>query len=224
MKDQLSVDAGKGHEGVGAIGSVALAEKSNHSTLWYIDKYDSDIHENKVKTIKHLIGEMLILANHHWSRGDKKLWFHYVGEARKLQEDALSHTYDHNIIKCNILLNEGIDEMVLRLLGSGGTAYNNATAQLGVGDSLTAEDATQTGLQAPTNFLYKGMNAGFPTSGTQQATWQSDFGASEANHLWAEFSVRNGATADINLNRRVSNQGTKISQQTWTLTLGITWS
>jgi hypothetical protein len=45
-----------------------------------------------------------------------------------------------------------------------GTGWNNANAFLGVGDSSTAEAATQTELQAATNRFYKAMNATFPSS------------------------------------------------------------
>jgi hypothetical protein len=38
----------------------------------------------------------------------------------------------------NVLLNEGINEMLLLLTGGAGTAYSNANAYLGVGDSAPA--------------------------------------------------------------------------------------
>jgi len=67
----------------------------------------------------------------------------------------------------NCLLNSGIDEMWDLITGvvSGAThIYNNAAAQIGVGDSDTAADATQTDLQAATNKTYKAMESGYPTS------------------------------------------------------------
>jgi len=124
----------------------------------------------------------------------------------------------------NLMLNEGLNEMLALLAGSGGTAYNNANSRCGVGDSAAAEAATQTDLQAATNKLYKAQNATFPTTGSQQIVFKCDYGSTEANFLWTEFTADNGATAAKNLNRKVSNQGTKTSGQTWTLTLTITWS
>jgi hypothetical protein len=64
-------------------------------------------------------------------------------------------------IEGNLLLNEGIQRfmdmtMIATLTGTG---WNNANAFLGVGDSSTAEAATQTELQAATNRFYKAMNA-----------------------------------------------------------------
>jgi hypothetical protein len=126
----------------------------------------------------------------------------------------------------NVLLNEGINELWTILCSSGGTKFDNTNAYLGVGDSSTAEDASQTGLQAATNKLYKGMEASYPTYGTsQKATWKSSFGSAEANFAWNEFTVANGSSdAAKNLNRKVSAQGTKTSGQTWELTLEITLS
>jgi hypothetical protein len=69
------------------------------------------------------------------------------------------------------------------------------------------------------------MDGGFPTYGSSQlAVWKSTFLSADANNAWKEFSVRNGASADKNLNRKVSDQGTKTSGQTWILTLTITGS
>ena len=69
----------------------------------------------------------------------------------------------------NSLLNEGINNMWSLICGDAGAdAYNNANARLGVGDSDTAEAATQTDLQAATNKVYGAMEASFPTYGTSQ--------------------------------------------------------
>ena len=49
----------------------------------------------------------------------------------------------------NLLLNEGIGELLDLACGLGTpTAFSNANAYIGVGDSVTAEAATQTDLQA----------------------------------------------------------------------------
>ena len=96
---------------------------------------------------------------------------------------------------------------------------------MGVGDSNTAAVATQTDLQAVTNKFRKAMNATFPISGTsQKITFQSDFGSAEANFAWKEFAVFNASSAGAMINRKVSDQGTKVSGQTWRLSLEITLS
>ena len=134
--------------------------------------------------------------------------------------------YEKNIIEGNLLLNEGIAEFLSLLTGGAATAFSNASARLGVGDSTTAAVATQTALQAATNKLYKAMEAGYPTVTGQSVNFRSVFGSAEANFAWEEFSVMNGAdeTTAKNLNRKVSAQGTKASGQTWQLDLTITLS
>jgi len=127
-------------------------------------------------------------------------------------------------IKGNCLLNSGINELWTLVCSSGGTKFDATNAQLGVGDSTTAEDATQTDLQATTNKAYVGMMSGYPTYGTnQKATWKASFDGSTANFAWNEFVVKNG-TGGKCLNRKVSAQGTKTAGQVWELSLEITLS
>jgi len=123
----------------------------------------------------------------------------------------------------NMLLNEGIQLILDLLIGAAGVAANNANAQIGVGDSATAEAATQTDLQAGANKLFKAMNATYPIRTAQTMAWQSDFATGEANYAWNEWSVRNQAAADKNINRKVQSLGTKASG-TWTLTGQVTIS
>ncbi len=157
-------------------------------------------------------------------------YFHYQTRwsITKYADDAAyrrGKAYEEVPIEGNLLLNEGINAMLTLLAAGTETAYNNANARIGVGDSTTAEAASQTGLQAATNFLYKAMDAGYPTFGTnQQIVFRSTFGGTEANFAWNEFTVDNGPTPTKNLNRKVSAQGTKASGQTWQITLTITIS
>lgn len=155
----------------------------------------------------------------------RRLWTirRWKSEEEYLQGKA---PYSVSQFEHNVLLNEGINEMWTILCSSGGTKFDNTNAYLGVGDSNAAESASQTGLQAATNKLYKAMDTGFPTYGTsQKATWRSTFAGNEANFAWNEFTVANGnSDAAKNLNRKVSAQGTKISGQVWELTLEITSS
>jgi len=125
----------------------------------------------------------------------------------------------------NLGLNEGIQEALDLICGLGSpTSFANATAQTGVGDSTTAEAATQTDLQAVTNKTYKGMDTGYPSRSAQTINFRSTYGSTDANYAWAEFIVRNGATALKDIIRKVSAQGTKTSGQTWELTVQITMS
>jgi hypothetical protein len=122
----------------------------------------------------------------------------------------------------NLLLNSGIDEMWDLVVGDSANHYNNASAQIGVGDSTTPAAATQTDLQAGTNKTYKGMESGYPTSTTQKATFKSSFGDSDANYAWNEWVIKQATSAKC-LNRKVESLGTKASG-TWTLEVSVTLS
>ena len=125
----------------------------------------------------------------------------------------------------NCLLNSGIDEvwdLITGVVSGSDHIYDNSHAQIGVGDSDTAADATQTDLQAATNKTYKGMESGYPTSTSQKATFKSSFGSSDANYTWKEWVVKQQTSAKC-LNRKVEDLGTKTSG-TWTLEVSITLS
>lgn len=138
-------------------------------------------------------------------------------------------------IEGNLLLNEGIQRMLDLLIAAGGTTFANANAHIGVGDSSTAEAATQTELQATQNAanrFYKGMVATYPQRTNQTVDWRSDFTGTEANFAWNEWTVAAGATTasgsgflvgTTNLNRKVQSLGTKAAG-TWTMTASITFS
>ena len=166
---------------------------------------------------------------HHLSEG---LRYRTRWAIKKFADDAAfasGQPFEEVPIEGNILLNEGINALLTLAAGGTETAYNNANARLGVGDQTTAEAATQTGLNPAAtvgaNELYKAMDSGYPTYGTnQEIVFRSTFTGTEANFDWNEFTVDNGATASKNLNRKVSAQGTKVSGQTWQLTLTITLS
>jgi hypothetical protein len=125
----------------------------------------------------------------------------------------------------NLLLNEGINELWTLIAGTGATKFDNTNAYIGVGDSATAADATQTGLQAATNKLYKAMDTSYPTYGaSQKVTHRSSFGSGDANFVWNEITVANGKSdASKNMNRKVQSMGTKVTG-TWVATHETTLS
>jgi hypothetical protein len=128
--------------------------------------------------------------------------------------------------EANIALNEGLQELIDIICGLGTpTKWDNSNARLGVGDSNTAESATQTGLQTATNKTFKAMDTGYPQRSNQTAEWRATFGSADANYAWEEYTVVNAAddTGD-NLNRKTASKGTKSSGETWTLSLQITFS
>lgn len=122
----------------------------------------------------------------------------------------------------NLSLTTGLTEMLKLFTGQGGTAFSNANAQIGVGDSATAPAAGQTDLQAATNKTYVGMVTGYPTvpSGAS-VQFQASFGSSSANYAWNELVVKNSSSL-ICLNRTTnggSGWGTKVSGATWVITV-----
>lgn len=147
---------------------------------------------------------------------------------RKYVDDAAfaaGRSFATDVIEGNLLLNEGITRLLNLLIGGGGTVFSNANAFIGVGDSTTAESASQTGLSASTNKLYKAMQSGYPQISAQTVTFRAQFTGSEANFAWNEFTVSNGnSDASENLNRKVAPNGTKANGQTWTVDVAITWS
>lgn len=70
---------------------------------------------------------------------------------------------------------------------------------------------------------YKGMEVGYPTSASQQVTFKSSFGSSEANYEWAEWVVKQSTSGKC-INRKVAAMGTKAIGSTWTLEVTITLS
>lgn len=149
----------------------------------------------------------------------------FAKEGREAEFHKLFKPYEVREQIGNCLLNSGIDEMWDLVTGavSGAThIFDNAAATIGVGDSATAADPTDTDLKAAVNKKYNAMEATYPTSTTQKVTFKSSFGAAEANYAWNEWVVKQ-ATSAICLNRKVESLGTKTTG-TWTLEIDITLS
>jgi len=150
--------------------------------------------------------------------------FHGDYKTEEEAYEAEGKPYEVLEFEGNVLLNEGIGEIEDTFSGLGTpTKFDNTNAYIGVGDGTAAAAATQTGLQG-TNKTYKAMEASYPSRSGQEVTWKSVFGDSDGNHGWQEFTVANsGSDAGKNLNRKVSDKGTK-SGGTWTIQLKITLS
>jgi hypothetical protein len=128
--------------------------------------------------------------------------------------------------KDNCLLNTGIDEiwdLVTGAVTGANHIFDNTAATIGVGDSSSAAVASQTDLQAAVNNVYKGMEAGYPTSTAQKITCKSSFGSSDANWVWNEWVVKQSTSGKC-INRKVASMGTKASGATWTLEITVTLS
>ena len=116
----------------------------------------------------------------------------------------------------NLFLTEGINKL-WNLIANIETAgyFSESNTYIGVGDGTTSETESQTGLQGANTF-YSPMDSGYPTVSGDTITFYSTFGGSEANFDWQEFTIANGGSdGDININRKVDNQGTKVSGAVW---------
>jgi hypothetical protein len=122
------------------------------------------------------------------------------------------------------LTDAGRNLLVQLGIGAGGTAFNNANAYIGVGDSTTAFSAAHTDLQAATNKLRKAMDATYPSGGSNVITFRSTFATGDANFAWQEWGVFNASSAGTMLNRKVESLGTKTSAQTWQFTVVLTFT
>ena len=129
------------------------------------------------------------------------------------------------VFKGNLGLNEGLAELIDVICGLGTpTKWDNSNARLGVGDSSTTADPSQTSLQG-TNKTFKAMDSGYPQRSSQTAEWRSTFGSGDANYAWNEFTVVNAADdTGKNLNRKVESKGTKVSGETWVLSVKVTFA
>jgi hypothetical protein len=122
----------------------------------------------------------------------------------------------------NLALNEGIANIAALLIGTGGTAYDNANAYIGIGDDDTAEAEAQTGLQAATNKTWLPMDATYPQVSGQTIIWRATAGTGDANYAWKELTLVNDTddTGD-NFNRKVDSRGTKSNTMQWVIQLEI---
>lgn len=149
-----------------------------------------------------------------------------------------STPYDIHDYHDNMLMYGGVSTIWQSLIGNGSatagaalTYFNNANAAIGVGDSSTAEAATQTDLLG-TNKLRLKVATGYPehTDGVAAANnnlrFRTTFDTTQANYAWAEAAVFNSATAATGrmLNRKVSAMGTKTNTSSWQITFDISIS
>jgi hypothetical protein len=122
------------------------------------------------------------------------------------------------------LTDAGRNHLVQAGIGAGVTAFNNANAHIGVGDSSTAFAVGQTDLVAATNKLRKAMDATYPSGGSNVITFRATFATGDANFAWNEWGIFNASSAGTMLQRKVESLGTKTSAQTWQFTTTLTFA
>ena len=135
---------------------------------------------------------------------------------------------------CNLVTDNGWNLIMKNLAGTAGTLFSATVGRIGTGNVNTAAAYTDTDLGAAAgaaNRQYK-LISGAPTVGTthtQGLVFTATFGSGLGNYSWAEFGTDQG-TADgttvvsVFWNHGISNQGTKVSGQTWSVTETITWT
>jgi len=143
-----------------------------------------------------------------------------IKDAVRIFKDRLKSTEKW---KGNVGLQEGRQELLDIICGLGTpTKWDNTNARLGVGDSNTAPAETQTGLLG-TNKSWKSMDATYPQRSAQTAEWRATWGSTEGNYAWEEYTIVNASDdTGKNLNRCTASKGTKVSGETWTLSLKVT--
>ena len=155
------------------------------------------------------------------------------------EEDKLAgkEPFETRIDEGNLGLSGGITRALslLTLSGTdGGLTWNTTLTCIGVGTSTTTASAADTGLviaaTSATAQEYHKMDATtYPAVSGSNMIVRSTFGSTEANFAWNEFVIKNATyTADSTsgraLIRKVSQQGTKISGQSWECTCTVTMS
>lgn len=123
------------------------------------------------------------------------------------------------------LTNAGRNFIAAAIMNNGPpTFFDNSNAYIGVGDSTTAFSADQTDLQAASNKVRVGMDSTYPTISTNVLTFQSTFGTGVGNFDWKEWAVFNASSSGTMLCRKVEDNGTKTSGQTWVFQVQLTIS
>jgi len=130
----------------------------------------------------------------------------------------------------NLITTGGWDRILTRATGGSSTAYASATTRIGVGTATAAAASGQTDLSAATGTANRwwqrvtGDGVVGTGTGVRRLSFVSTVGTGDANIVWAEAGIDQGAANDAAastvplLNRIVSAQGTKASGQTWTAT------
>src|SRR5690242_9668965 len=106
------------------------------------------------------------------------------------------------------LVDAGRNHMVQATIGAAVTAFNNANARIGVGNSTTAHAVGQTDLQAAAgaaNQFRQPMDATYPSGATNVIQFRSTFGTADANFTWNEWGVFNAGSGGTMLNRKVES-------------------
>lgn len=111
------------------------------------------------------------------------------------------------------LTTQGATDVATALLSA---LYTSGATRLGVGDSATAFSVGQTALQG-TNTKYNAVTSATRTGAI--LTYETTYGASEANFTWREMCV--DRTTSMLVRKVLTNAITKPSGEEWTLQVNV---
>lgn len=153
---------------------------------------------------------------------------------------AVTKPYDTVIEEGNLLTRQGLKRLIDRLVGtSSNQALDSTHLRIGVGDTNTAAQATDTDLGASAGSTHRQFqladSAATVGSGASSGvmTVVATFGTGVANFAWAEWGIDGGTangttvTAEGNttpglINHKIASLGTKTSSASWVFTVTIT--
>ncbi len=211
-------EPGRAVDGMGVSVSTALGESGRSHTRWLIERYDQGA----------------------TSWASQRLGGEPIGSPGFLQPSIFDFRrlgvtpYDTSEVLGNLITNGGWGRLLTLAIGGGGTAYDATHTRIGVGTGTAGASGNDTSLGgtgsvgAQYNLVSGAGTAtnGTGTSGTGSATlaFAATFGTGDANFHWQEFCVDQGtasgtAAVATLLNHKISDQGTKVSGQTWTATV-----
>lgn len=134
--------------------------------------------------------------------------------------------YDQLYVEGNMLLNNGINRLIDRLIGVSVQAFDATHCRIGVGNSSTAAAAAQTDLQAAagsSNRQFVLVDATYPQRSVQDLVVRATFPAGTGTFTWNEAGIdvgtANGTTIVAPLlNRKVISAGAKGAGVAWVIT------
>ena len=205
------MDAGRAEDLVAVGAGVPLGEVANGTTLWRVDRWDAD--------------------QTHWA----------MQRTGGFQPDARDFAalnvrpYLMTEHLGNAVLAAGWVRLLNLLIGTATTqAYDATHTRIGVGDGTTAVTTADTTLTGSTSKYFKTVSgAGTIAAGggppTETLTFAATFGTSVANFAWQKFGIdqgtADGATETAPLfNAAISNQGVKVSGQTWSVSAVLSFT
>ena len=145
----------------------------------------------------------------------------YIRAGREIDFHKKFKPYEVIEMEGNLFLTAGINKIWNIVIGGvSGTlhVYDNADAEICVGDGTAAAASAQTGLQG-TNKATAGMEATYPSTAAGKITLKSSFGDGTAEFDWEEWVVSQ-TNSNVAINRKVESLGTKASG-TWTLEVDL---